>query len=155
MHANTFWKLHKLMHKDMKYHLKPQSLSKKKWKNGAKNGLIHSATRLSCAIRYFAGGSPYDIAIAHDISTVQVLVSVWRVVDAVNNNSHFDICFPSHAEQEEVSNGFKQKSSAGFDGCVGCINGMLLWMEKPSNHNVKFRVLVRRSFSVVERKSLV
>ena len=79
------------MHKDMKYYLKPSSLSKNKWKNGAKNGLIHSATCLSCAICYFASGSPYDIAIAYGILTVQVLVLVWRVVDAVHNNLHFDI----------------------------------------------------------------
>ena len=50
-----------------------------------------SATCLSCAICYFASGSPYDIAIAHGVLTVQVLVLVWRVVDAVHNNLHFDI----------------------------------------------------------------
>ena len=30
---------------------------------------------------------------------------------------------------------FTFRSKAGFDNCVGCIDGMLLWMEKPFQKN--------------------
>ena len=93
--------------------------------------MIPSSTRLSCAIRYFAGGSVYDIAVAHGVSVCSVFISVWRVVDAVNSTPEFDIIFPNHREQEKISQRFKNKSKAGFDCVVGCINGMLLWMEQP------------------------
>ena len=32
---------------------------------------------------------------------------------------------------------FTFQSKAGFDNCVGCINGMLLWMEKPFQKHCK------------------
>jgi hypothetical protein len=37
-----------------------------------------------------------------------------------------------HDRQKEIGNAFLQKSRAGFSFCCGCINGMLLWMEKPT-----------------------
>ena len=132
MKEATFWELHRRLYKKMKYNARPPSSSKKKCKNGARNGLITSPTRLSCAIRYFAGGSPYDIAIAHGVSVRSVFVSVWRVVDAVNNTPTFDIIFPNHDQQQTISERFKAKSIAGFDGVVGCIDGMLLWIEQPT-----------------------
>ena len=131
MDAKTFWKLHKTIHKQLHYNNFPSSSSKKKWRNGARNGLITSPVRLSCAIRYFAGGSTYDIAVAHGVSVRQVYYSVWRVVDAIHNTKELNICFPNYEEQNKISLGFKAKSQAGFDNLVGCIDGMLLWMEKP------------------------
>ena len=99
-----FFELHRIIYKEMKYNISPPSNSKKKGnKNGARNGLIPSLTRLSCAIRYFAGGSAYDIAIAHGVLVRQVYTSVWRVVDAVNNTSSLDIVFPDYDEQERIS----------------------------------------------------
>ena len=41
--------------------------------------------------------------------------------------------FPkSHEEQYKVAEGFKKLSKAGFENCVGCIDGMLIWILKPS-----------------------
>jgi hypothetical protein len=62
----SFWKLCCLLRPMI---VKP---SKKKCRNGAKNGLISSPTKISVALRYFAGGSPYDIAVAHGISHTEV-----------------------------------------------------------------------------------
>lgn len=54
-------------------------------------------------------------------------------MDAVNNCKDLQIQFPkSHAEQEKIAAAFKQKSSANFDNCVGCIDCMLVWTNKPS-----------------------
>ena len=132
MTENKFYDLHRTIYKQMKYNIiPPTSSNKKATRNGARNGLIPSMTRLSCAIRYFAGGSPYDIAISHGISVRQVYTSVWRVVDAIHNTPSLDIVFPDYDEQELISRRFKKKSIAKFDGLVGCIDGMLLWMEQP------------------------
>ena len=132
----SFWKLHRLILKYTKYTIINPADSQKgimgiEQRNGAVNGLIPSTIRLSAAIRYFAGGSVYDIACMHGISVRQVYTSVWRVVDAVNKT--FKITFPeSKSEQEYIATGFKLKSKAGFDGCVGCVDGMLLWTDRPT-----------------------
>ena len=41
-------------------------------------------------------------------------------------------CFPMTIEEcKAMADEFSFRSKAGFDNCVGCINGMLLWTEKP------------------------
>lgn len=110
----------------------------KKHKDGAVNGVIPTSTRLSCALRYFAGGSARDIALVHGVSHTEVFNSVWRVVDAVNNCSELDFRFlESHEEQKKIATGFFGKSKAGFKGCCGAIDGMLVWIEKPSEKECK------------------
>jgi hypothetical protein len=49
------------------------------------NGFIAPSLRISAAIRYFAGGSPYDIMLTHGISPSSLFRSVWVVVDAIND----------------------------------------------------------------------
>jgi hypothetical protein len=105
----------------------------KRHKNGAVNGLIHSSVRLSIALRYFAGGSVYDIALVHGVSHSEVFLCVWRVLDAINQHPDLEIKFPDdHEAQRKIADGFKTKSQAGFHICVGCIDGILIWTEKPS-----------------------
>ena len=110
----------------MNYNIMSPSSSTKEFQDGARSGLIPSATRLSYAIQYFAGGSVYDIAVANGVLVFSVFISVWRVVDAVNNTPEFDIIFPDHRAQENISQRFKKKNKAGFDCVVDCIDGMLL-----------------------------
>jgi hypothetical protein len=102
------------------------------------NGFIPPSIRVSAALRYFAGGSPYDIALTHGISHSAVFVSVWAVVDAINAHPKLKIEYPCcHAKQKKIAEGFKQKSSVGLDACAGCIDGMLVWTEKPSERDCK------------------
>jgi len=97
-----------------------------------KNSLIDSELRLSAAIRYFAGGRPDDICLVHGISHTEVFNSVWKVVDAVINCESLHIGYPTDCnKQKEIAKGFKAKSYAGFGACVGAIDGMLIWTEKP------------------------
>ena len=97
------------------------------------NGFISPALRLSAALRYFAGGSPYDILLSHGLSHSSLFVSVWAVVDAVNKHPDLAIGFPTdHAKQRAIARGFMERSDAGFDCCAGAIDGMLVWTEKPS-----------------------
>jgi hypothetical protein len=97
------------------------------------NGPIYHSTRVACAIRYFAGGSPYDIATTFGISIAEVYFSVWEVVDALNLHPEFAIHYPeSHEEQKQIAAGFQEKSGAGFDCCAGAVDGILIWIHRPS-----------------------
>ena len=58
-----------------------------------RNGPIPHSIRLGASLRYFAGGSPYDIMYIFGISYSGVLRSVWTVVDAVHRCPKFDISY--------------------------------------------------------------
>lgn len=66
------------------------------------------------------------------MGSVSVYSSVWGVVDCVNHCEDLQLKFPSHAEQQKISSGFKRKSGALFDCVIGCIDGMLIWITKPT-----------------------
>ncbi|EJK56513.1 hypothetical protein THAOC_23584, partial [Thalassiosira oceanica] len=62
----------------------------------------------------------------------------WEVVDAIHQTSSLDIKFPeSRFEQAEIARGFKRKSSIGIDCCVGAIDGILIWIHKPSDSDAE------------------
>jgi len=97
------------------------------------NGRIASDIHLSIALRYFAGVSMWDIMISHGVSHSEAYTSIWAVIDAVNQEASFEISYPSsHAEQEQIAADFARKSECSFDNCAGCIDGMLVWIEKPT-----------------------
>lgn len=99
----------------------------------AVNGIISPELRLSCAIRFFCGGDAEDLVLTHGISHTSVMRSVWRIVDAIHRTPELDIRFPSdHAEQRKIAKGFQDKSSVHFPNCVGAIDGIVIWTEKPS-----------------------
>jgi hypothetical protein len=90
------------------------------------------------AIRFFAGGDPLDIAEMHGVGDDEPMSSVWEVVDAIHKASELDIKFPeTHMEQTELMLQFKEKSSIDIDCCVGAIDGMLIWMNKPTTSDQK------------------
>ena len=85
------------------------------------------------SIRWFAGGCAYDISEMHGVNYQEVMQSVWKIVDLVNMCEEIKIEFPSsYAEQEKVADGFKKKSWVQFNNCVGCVDGMLVWISQPS-----------------------
>lgn len=97
------------------------------------NGEIPSNVRLGAAIRYFAGGSPYDIMCVFGISYSEVLTSVWIVVEAIHKCPQFEISYPEGVEeQREIAAGFEAASTPGIRNCAGAIDGILIWMLKPS-----------------------
>jgi hypothetical protein len=88
---------------------------------------------LSIKNRRKKSNSPYDLAFVFGVAVSEVFKSVWEVVDTVNKVSAFDIQFPtSHEKQHELSQGFKNKSDANFDRVVGAVDGVLIWIHKPS-----------------------
>ena len=114
--------------------------------------------KLSMAIRYFAGASPYDLMSSHGIGYNDVYNGVWDVIDAVNLCPQLKLKFPGHYEQHRIASRFKSKSDVGFDNCVGCIDGILIWKNKPSNKVLNDSKLNGKSylgakkFSAGERK---
>ena len=97
------------------------------------NGPISASSRLACTIRYFAGGSPYDIMLAFGTSYSEVLKSVWTIVEAINNCPQFAISYPaSIEEQRKIAAEFQAKSVPGISNCAGAIDGIIIWMLKPS-----------------------
>jgi DDE superfamily endonuclease len=85
------------------------------------------------AIRYFAGGAPPDIALVHGVGLSDVYKSVWMVVDAVHKCPDLAINFPvNHDDQKHIADEFMAISKAGFDNCVGAIDGMLIWIHMPT-----------------------
>jgi hypothetical protein len=73
-----------------------------------------------------------DIALVHGVSHAELFESLWLVVDAINQHPELSINFPeSHDEQLQLSNDVH--SQAGFTRCMGAIDGLLVWINKPSN----------------------
>ena len=97
------------------------------------NGHILTSVRLACAIRYFAGGSAYDLMGKYGISHSEVMNSVWYVIEAINLVEEFFMSYPSdHQQQKKIADGFRKASGVGFDNCAGAIDGILIWMQRPS-----------------------
>ena len=91
------------------------------------NGHVHSLVCFACSLRYFAGGSPYDLMVKYCISHTVVMESVWYVVQSVYNLHEMDIEYPKSAEeQEKIAMQFRNISSAGIDSCAGAIDGILI-----------------------------
>lgn len=106
------------------------------------NGLVPSKLRLSCAIRYFAGAEVYDLILSHGMGRSTIYASIWGIVDVVNTTQSLALnesgaIFPTQEEQATTSQGFLQRSGAGFDQVVGAVDGMLVWTEMPSKKSCK------------------
>ena len=98
-----------------------------------RNGWITTEICLACALRYFAGGSYLDITLSHGIGKTDLYRSIWAVVHATNACTMLQFSFlTTSAECESIANEFSHRSKAGFCNCIGCIDGMLVWTEKPS-----------------------
>ena len=54
-------------------------------------------------------------------------------MEAVNQSSAMNIQYPSDVEdQKTIAKGFCDVSKVKFDCCAGAIDGILIWMHKPS-----------------------
>ena len=98
---------------------------------------ICTKVRLAAAIRYFGGGSVWDIMISHGMSRTETYESVWSIVDCVNTLLPV-LQYPScKEEQSKIAGGFVRRSECSFDNCAGCIDGMLLWIDQPSQDSCR------------------
>ena len=66
-------------------------------------------------------------------SHTETIISIWYVIDAVNKHPRFAISYPEvHANQRAIARGFADVSAADFGCCAGAIDGILIWIHKPS-----------------------
>ena len=140
MSYESFWKLHDLLEVKIEEcaakirGYMPKDTHGENWSAPPiPNGIISTSVRLGIALRYFAGGSPYDIMVKFGVSHTSVFESVWIIVEAVNELPAFKIEYPSDvAKQKKIARGFCSASKVKFDCCAGAIDGILIWMHKPS-----------------------
>ena len=124
MKEASFWRLLDLIEPNI-------GKRRQKRKRGrSPNGDVLNSVRLAMAIHYFAGGDPWDIACVYKVNRSAVYERVWLVVDAINRTKELDIKYAtSHEAQKAVAKEFKGRSSVG---CAGCVDGILVWIHKPS-----------------------
>ena len=91
----------------------------------------------------------------YGISEKSVSESVWAVVEAVNNLDVFIIEYPDSEDvQLEIACKFQSVSEVNFSNCTGAIDGILIWILKPSEEDAAIAGYVRKKFFVVARESL-
>jgi hypothetical protein len=111
------------------------------------NGPISTSVRLACALQYFAGGSPYDIMSKYGISHSEVMETMWYVVEAINKLDEFKIEYPELADaQENIAWEFQAVSKANIDICAGAIDGILIWIAKPTLKQAKLSDVNQQKF---------
>jgi hypothetical protein len=88
--------------------------------------IITTKIRLIIVLRYFAGGSVYNIMLVHGVSLQSVYNSIWGVVDVINVTAKLKYQVPDHEQQREIAAGFCAQSEAGFDSVVGAIDGLVV-----------------------------
>jgi hypothetical protein len=85
-------------------------------------GLITTEIALHCLLRWLGGGSYLDIRLCAGISIATFYNSVHRCNKAI-----------LRCELEEAASAFKAHSTGGvIDGCVACVDGLLLQIQTPS-----------------------
>jgi hypothetical protein len=89
---------------------------------------------LHCLLRWLAGGSHSDIRVSAGISKPAFYTCVSKGFNAILRCNQLTITFPETTEQfEESAREFQALSTGGVvDGCVACIDGMLLSVQTPS-----------------------
>ena len=75
---------------------------------------------------------------SHAIWLTDFYLSIWAIVDATNRGPLLQFQFPTMIlECQTISTEFSSRSKAGFNKCIGCIDGLLIWLEKPSKKQCK------------------
>jgi hypothetical protein len=155
MTFDSFWRLHTILLPFLRIATdKKINYERKGGRSGGNyslppipKGVISPSIRLGAAIRYFAGGSPYDIMCVFGISYSEVLLSVWIVVDAINQCPQFNISYPDSLEEQiAIAAGFEAASTPGIKNCAGAIDGVLIWMLKPSLKEAKKTGIDQKKF---------
>ena len=100
------------------------------------------------------GGSPIDVLQSHDVSKSSVYESLWMVVDVINKYKSLEFHFPTKEEQTLICEGFKKKSNSGFDNVIGALDGMLVWIQKPSSETCNLLKIGENKFYSEYKKNL-
>ena len=107
-------------------------------RSGSNKGPITTEIALHCLLRWLGGGSYLDIRISVGISIPSFYRVLHLCMDAILLCDEFEISFPStETDLQAAADGFKSISSHGIiDGCVGCLDGILLKIQTPTSKEV-------------------
>ena len=84
----------------------------------------------------FCGRFPYDLMSSYCVGYPDVKHSFWYVVDAINALPEFRMSYPAdHEQQRAIAESFRRKSAANFECCAGAVDGILVWIHKPSEED--------------------
>jgi hypothetical protein len=84
-----------------------------------------------------------------------VYESIWAVVEAVNSFDEFSIKYPaSEIDQLKIADKYDNVSKEKFNNCAGAIDGILIWILKPSEEDANEAGCGWREFFVVVRRNL-
>jgi hypothetical protein len=125
-------------------------------KNYRHNGAILTSVRLASALCWFAGGSIYNIMTTVGISHTKAMDSCWYVVDAINKINNLQFLYPTnHEEQRAIAAEFQAVSAADFKCCAGAIDGILIWIHKPTQKGCNAGGCMSGKFFCGRKKNLV
>ena len=92
-YARKAWRMSmdafQLLHDTLEDALKEEFNVKRRKRGATPNGRIPTKLRLSAALRFFAGGSVYDIMLTHGMGKQSVYNSVYGIVNCVNHDPSF------------------------------------------------------------------
>lgn len=131
--------------------------TKKNHKIHPVSGCIPLTVRLACAIRFWAGGDPYDICVMFGVSYTEIFKSVNSCLHAIENTKDLQIKFPTaHQEQQKrLPKRSKQNQrltlTAVWDVWMDCLFGCIVLQKM----NVIMYKWVRLNFFVEESINLV
>ena len=92
---------------------------------------------------------------SHAVGVTDFYLSIWAVVDATNQCPSLKFKFPATiSECQAISSKFSGRSKAGFNNCIRCIDGLLIWLENHRKKNVNRLVLILANFTAVKRVNL-
>jgi len=89
---------------------------------------------LHCLLRWLAGGSYLDIRLSAGISKASFYTCVHKAIDAILHCNELAYKFPTTVEEiQQAADDFREHSTEGvMDGCVACLDGLLLRIQTPS-----------------------
>lgn len=90
--------------------------------------------RLGMTLSYLAGGQVWDIRSYFGVYTCEFYRSVWKVVDATNNEFPIDFDITDEHNLKYLEKWFANKSRQQvIRGAVGAIDGCLIWQKSPGS----------------------
>jgi hypothetical protein len=92
-------------------------------------------TRVSMTLRYFAGGSCIDVAMAYSVSVSTLYYIIEATVSDINNCSKLQFPWNDCGRLERISEGFTRGRSP-LHGCVGALDGIAIKIVDPSSSDV-------------------
>ena len=102
-----------------------------KAENAVEAGAVCIESRVAMALRYLAGALYLDVFTYHGCSRPVFYVSLWMVIDAINDCRDFEVKFPRTEQQCQANAAaFKAGSARGVvDRCVGAVDGLSIKLQ--------------------------